>query len=359
MQTASGAFGDPLFLKITDVWAKWTNAHGGINGHPVKVIAVDDAGNPAQGLSAVKKLVEQDHVVAIVGSQAGTFGSWTPYLEQKHVPIIGGAATGNTTGSPKYGFPAALGVSELISAQFELYKSLGFKTVANLLAQGAGQNVQQFEAALSSAAAATGVKIVYTTTVSPTSPDFTAPCLSVKNSKADIAAVGISPTVTLNIIKTCMRQGYAGAYLTTNGLANPAWDKDSDLRGATLYLVDDVWPFDEQRTQAQKDYFAAINQYDPGMLTNAGYNAYVQSAWVAFQLFRTAAENAKLTPTSTGDDLLPGLYAIKNNTLDGLTGPLTFSASDKLHVDNCYYISQLKDGQWSNVGADTTHCVTP
>ncbi len=52
---------------------KWTNSHGGINGHPVDVVAeyADDKADPAVGLAAVKDLVENQHVIAIVGSSAG------------------------------------------------------------------------------------------------------------------------------------------------------------------------------------------------------------------------------------------------------------------------------------------------
>ena len=43
VETASGSYGDPLFVTITSVWEKWTNAHGGINGDEVHGVAVDAA----------------------------------------------------------------------------------------------------------------------------------------------------------------------------------------------------------------------------------------------------------------------------------------------------------------------------
>ena len=51
-------------------WAKWTNAHGGIAGHPVTVKTLDDKADPAQSQADLKQLVENDHVVAIVGQAA-------------------------------------------------------------------------------------------------------------------------------------------------------------------------------------------------------------------------------------------------------------------------------------------------
>jgi branched-chain amino acid transport system substrate-binding protein len=357
VETASGSYGDPLWLTITNVWAKWTNAHGGINGHPVHLIAVDDASNPAQGLSEVKALVQQDHVIAVIGSEAASQSSWVPYLEQQHIPVIGGSAGGSNLSGYPNAFPASLSVSSLVTASFQLARLSGNAKVGQFMALGAGQNMSQYEGALAQAAKAAGANIVYATAVSPTAPDFTAPCLSLKNAGANMAIVGISPSVTLNIIKTCLQQGYRGAFMTTAGLLNPGWDKDASLNGTKVYVLDDVWPFYQQATSAQKEYFSAIQQYAPGMLTNPGYNAYVQDAWTGMQMFKTAAEAAKITPNSTSADLLNGLYTVHNETLGGLIGPVTYSRSAKSQVANCYFVSLLQNGQWTEPLGAKAQCV--
>ena len=43
------------------------NANGGVNGHPVKLFVIYDQTQPAQVAAAAKKLIQQDHVVGIVG----------------------------------------------------------------------------------------------------------------------------------------------------------------------------------------------------------------------------------------------------------------------------------------------------
>src|SRR5690242_13475306 len=53
---------------VATAWAKWVNAQGGINGHPVKVALADDGGDPAKGQAAEKTLVDQKNVLAIVVS---------------------------------------------------------------------------------------------------------------------------------------------------------------------------------------------------------------------------------------------------------------------------------------------------
>lgn len=56
----------------------YINGQGGINGHPVKAITIDDQGNAADAAVAANQLVA-DHVVAIVGEYAtATQTAWEP-----------------------------------------------------------------------------------------------------------------------------------------------------------------------------------------------------------------------------------------------------------------------------------------
>src|SRR4051812_44024663 len=75
---------------VIKAWGSWVNNHGGINGHPVKVVTYDDGQTPAKGLAAAKKLVEQDHVQAIVGQMSLVTTSWASYVDGKGVPVVGG-----------------------------------------------------------------------------------------------------------------------------------------------------------------------------------------------------------------------------------------------------------------------------
>lgn len=67
----------------------YVNAKGGIHHRKIKDITVDDQYNPAQTVPAVKKLVEQNHVFAIVGSlgTAPGLATWG-YLNKRHVPQV-------------------------------------------------------------------------------------------------------------------------------------------------------------------------------------------------------------------------------------------------------------------------------
>jgi branched-chain amino acid transport system substrate-binding protein len=62
---------------------KYVNAKGGVFHRKIKDITVNDEYNPAETVPAVKKLVEQDHVFAIVGSLGTAPGLATWGLPQQ------------------------------------------------------------------------------------------------------------------------------------------------------------------------------------------------------------------------------------------------------------------------------------
>jgi len=70
------------------------NKKGGINGHPVRIIVEDDAGQETKAVLAAKKLVERDRVIAVVGpSLSGTSLAIVGYMEQGKVPLVSCAAS--------------------------------------------------------------------------------------------------------------------------------------------------------------------------------------------------------------------------------------------------------------------------
>jgi hypothetical protein len=73
-----------------EAWALYTNAHGGIDGHHVKIISYDDAGNATTSENDVKQLVA-DHVIAIVAMNSGEDSTWDAYIQSTGIPVIGGS----------------------------------------------------------------------------------------------------------------------------------------------------------------------------------------------------------------------------------------------------------------------------
>lgn len=68
---------------------KEINDAGGINGHKLEIITYDVKGDPQEAITAYKRLVEQDKVVAVVGPGLSNIGiALSPVAEQMKVPVV-------------------------------------------------------------------------------------------------------------------------------------------------------------------------------------------------------------------------------------------------------------------------------
>jgi branched-chain amino acid transport system substrate-binding protein len=72
---------------------EWINAAGGIQGHPLKVIVEDTKSEEGQAVLAVRKLLEKDKVVAVIGpSTTGESMAVGPIMEKAQTPMVSCAA---------------------------------------------------------------------------------------------------------------------------------------------------------------------------------------------------------------------------------------------------------------------------
>jgi branched-chain amino acid transport system substrate-binding protein len=70
------------------------NKKGGILGKQIQIVTVDNRNDPAETVNAVRRLVEQEKVVAVLGpSSSGTTMAATPVVTAAKVPLVSGTAS--------------------------------------------------------------------------------------------------------------------------------------------------------------------------------------------------------------------------------------------------------------------------
>jgi branched-chain amino acid transport system substrate-binding protein len=70
------------------------NAAGGIDGHPLEVIIYDTESDTTECVTLVKKLVEQDNVVAVIGpTSTGESLALVDYMTSSQIPLVSCAAS--------------------------------------------------------------------------------------------------------------------------------------------------------------------------------------------------------------------------------------------------------------------------
>jgi branched-chain amino acid transport system substrate-binding protein len=135
------------------------------------------------------------------------------------------------------------------------------------------------------------------------------------------------------------------------------WQDQASMEGVITTQSNPVLA--DRSTPALKSFHEALDKYQPGVSKSEQYNEIDSSVWAGGQTFKLAAERAKLTPSSTPADVLKGLYTFKNETVDGLTPPLTY-VKGKPTFTTCWFPQQIKSGKFTPLtqGAKP-NCISP
>jgi branched-chain amino acid transport system substrate-binding protein len=337
-------------------WAKMVNAKGGANGYKVVVKVEDDGGDPAKASEAMKKLLAAG-VVAIVGQNGTTTESvWAPLATAAGVPIIGGGAySTNWTSNPLYFPVTTTAILDGLQAGVQNAANNGIKKLG-----------ATYDAAIPAAAAAAplfenyakkyGMTWTEGLAVDVQGADFTAQCVKFKQSGAEAIYIASGATELPRMARDCARQGYKPIYLSGDGgLAQDALINDPNIKGeyAAIYS----FPYTDKSTPATKEFHKAMDKYAPKVL-KGNFRQPSTHIWTAAKAMEAVAGNMTAA-TPTKEDVLKGLYALKDNDLGGLAPqPLTFTEGAEFnpHI-SCYFTMQTKNHKLSSPSGMKPECV--
>jgi branched-chain amino acid transport system substrate-binding protein len=338
----SGIVGSTLTpgARPIQAWAKWVNAHGGINGHPVKVIVEDDQGDPVKSKAAIQKLVEQDHVIAIIASQTNNDSTWAQYVTDKNIPVVGGINY-NVGWQNSPFFQSGTDLITTVYNQPFGAKAAGYKSLAAVYCTEQAPCATALQL-LKSGADKAGIDLSFTGLAAIDAPSYTAQCLQIKDAGSDIIALG-GPNAE-KFKQDCARQGVKAAWLLPASIFTVAASK---TLGQVLAPVQD-FPWFYNGPEA-KDFHEAMTKY--GHISDAQESMAVPISWVSGVMFQRAIELSGATGLPTTQDVFNGLNKFNNETLGGLAPPLTFGnpRPDNGRVP-CYFVAQYKKSKFSLVG---------
>ena len=341
--SGSNAASITTMTNIVSAWSSSVNAAGGIANHPVQLFTADDSQNPGTALSAVTKMVEQDHVIALVdlSNVDSSFGS---YVASAHVPVIGGNLDSDLFTTNPYFFTAGGTTDGIPEGIVAAAKTAKVDKLGVLYCSGV-PICAELPPALKELGAPAGVSVSYSGAIPNAAPNYTAPCLAAQQSGANGLFIASGPPQTVAVAQSCTAQGYKPTYvaaessLANSSLSNPAID------GAVGEITN--LPASDTSNPQIKAMDQALNTFKPGLLTSAEFNPGSSMVWAAGQLFEAAAQAAHLGDNPTPAQVLDGLYDLKSETLGGLTAPLTFTKGKPTSL-KCWFYYQVKDGKFTN-----------
>jgi branched-chain amino acid transport system substrate-binding protein len=327
----SGQFG-PQYLQAAhglQAWASFTNAHGGLNGHPVKIVVKDDANNVSTSLRAVETMITSDHVVAIAAVPAsGTDNAWANYVKAQKVPVIGGISTDpNWDGNP-YMLSLNADAVAFVTGQFAAAKgqgtTVGVFSCAELTACKSGIPL------FAGVTAKLGLKYAGTQLVAASATDYTAQCQALKNAGADIVVPELDGPTAKRVLDACALQGFTPKSILPASLIDTALLNDPVFNGATGITTSPLWF--GSLPQFEQDFDATYKSLFPSEVPN-GFSTL---GWQAGEVIGTALKTAPDTVTSqTVVDALNAQPA--NSTFGGWTPPISFPAGKSTAVSSCVW----------------------
>jgi branched-chain amino acid transport system substrate-binding protein len=326
-------------------WADYTNAHGGIDGHKVKLVILDDGGSGPTALQDAKQLVEQDHVVAIASAMTDADPSFASYVDAVKIPVVGGSDIDTEWETNPYYFPQGQTTSVQDGTQVQLAKQAGATKFGWLYCTEVATCAESTPVFSNYAKQIGGISLAYSAGISATQPSYTAPCLAAKAAGVNAMEVGEAPIAWTNVATACATQGFHPQWIASSSEVNASNLATSALNGMIVQLVD--FPWIDQSTPATKAYYDALKTYEPSVLTGAGFDASSSEAWTALQLFAAAVQAGHPGSSVTTADVLNGLWSLKDDTLGGLAPPLTFTQGKPAGNVTCGFVVADKNGKWA------------
>lgn len=338
------------------VWAKDVNARGGLACHPVMLHQRDDGLDQSRSAAAVQELVQEKKAVAIVGAMAIlTMAGFASALERMQVPAVGGDGLTLDWDRNRYLYRQGAGAERQVGGLFAHLVTEG-KTKLGLLycietpSCSAGTKVVAAEAKRA------GGELVYQAQVSASQTEYSAQCLNARNVGVQAIYMALDGASIARVARSCAAIGYHPQFASAGGVISGAQAIDPLIRENTFATTSLTAPWMLRDSPGQRAFHDALARYAPGVEPDS--NAI--SAWTSGKLLEAAvaglgpsARNRPLTSTM----ILEGLATVRNESLGGLTPPLTFE-SDRTREKpvRCVFFELLTAAGWTAPRGNRTIC---
>lgn len=315
------------------------NSEGGIDGHPIEVVIYDDEGDTTKCVNIVKKLIEKDNVLAIVGpSLSGNTLAVIPIVEEKEVPLISCAASIKiTTPVNKWVFKTPQTDVHAVEKIYEYLVDEGIKKIAIItVSNGYGDSgKEQLEAQAPDA----GIEIVKKESFGEEDNDMTAQLTVIKGTDAEaIVCWGTNPGPAI-IAKNMVQLGIEIPLIQSHGVASPKFIEyageaaDGNLLPTGKILVIDQLPIFDPQRKVLLEYKELYEETFEADVSGFGGYAWDGMGMIADALKTSGADRAMLRDAIEKTKKYVGISGVFNMSTDEHNG-LTKDAFVMVIIEN-------------------------
>ena len=340
--------GDPE-KKSAEMVVEQINAAGGVNGHQLELVIMDTETNPTKATLAVKKLMTQENVLAVVGPTAsGITMAVLPLAEQNQTAMVSCAASykivhNDATGKP---YPWVFKVPQTdtmaVEAVYTYMKSKGWTKIALLsVTSGFGASGRS---ELLRLAPQYGMNIVADEKYGPKDTDMTVQLTKIKSlSPQAIVNWSVGP-VQVTVVRNWKDLGMTGIkFFQSHGFGSPknielaAGAAEGVYLPAGAVLAPQLLPDDHVQAEVTKAYVKSYTEkYNEQVSTFGGH------AYDAVHLVAKALETAGNDKAKVRDELE------KIQGFVGQHGVFNFSADDHNGLDKtAFTMWKVQNNAWA------------
>ncbi len=332
---------------VAHAWQEYTNAHGGVLGHPVEIDVVDTKNTVPGATSVAKTFLSDDSVDAIFLTDLVAEGAMVDTFKDTPVAVISGGGSSDLLWSalPNV-FQDVSGSNYTIKAYVDQAKAggatkFGWAACAEVaVCQENGGKAMDY-------AESVGLDTSGTQLISASASDYTAECLSFIGDGADSIAFNIGFATGTRFASDCLQQGYTGMFSVINsGFDQNAFDKVPGFKstGGTNGFP---WWADAEPVKIYRD---AMAEYSPDGIVTSGNSTAI---WSSFELLKKALTDANPSEINR-ETVLSAMNSVKDETLDGLLpSPVTFAEGQPSEPVGCSWLFTF------NAGDDNPESIVP
>jgi len=324
---------------------QWVNEKGGINGRKIKLIIEDDRYSIPATISAYKKLLLKDQVLAILGpaSSAGIFALTSAILKDKMPCVIPPSSDRVVIPPKRYMFASGPTYEDQIQLIFQyIVRDLKKKNPRIAFVYNDTEHGKLGFKAAEKYKDKYGIDIVSIEIVNPGVLDATSQALNIKRRNPDFILMHLLVDNSIVIMKSAMQMGITGIpflgtqYTCTEDTVKVAGKAASNYTGIAIYSS---W---YDKGSAMKEMRKVTLKYDPGTEKPYRPKAYTQG-WGDATILTEGIKRAG--KAIDGEALVNALESIKDFDMRGLCGSVTFGPDN--HKGSKYvkmYKANVKEG---------------
>ncbi len=325
------------------------NAAGGVNGKKLRYIAFDTAANPAQTVVGLRKLAEDDKVLAVIGPfSSGQVQVAAPAADRSGVVIMAMASSApKLVASFKFAFRNTSDEGYMFDRVMRTIKSRNLPAATGAVAYANDDTIMRVmgEKVFPGLMKKAGVEMVGSVDFKLAAFDLSAQVSQLKAKPSDLVGMGALPETAVKLAQEMRRQGHTGRIVSGSMIADPELPMRIGREGSgticpTTFFAD----LNDRTRRFSADFTRRAKAANMERQLAAQFDA---ATYDIVQYYAWAMREANVTgdPKRLAEERAAIRDALKRmKDFPALVGAVSFGAdNDALKP---VYIQEIRDGKW-------------